>query len=71
MTPLTLSIPEAGAVLGMSRMAAYRAATTGELPTIHLRTLRVPVAKLAEMVGPLSDTRIADAIAQVKQGRVS
>lgn len=31
---LTLTVPEAGKVLGISRGAAYRAAETGELPGV-------------------------------------
>lgn len=47
----TISVPEAGAVLGIGRDAAYAAAQRGEIPTLRLgRTLRVPVPKLLAML---------------------
>lgn len=66
MMPLTVSVPVAGVMLDMKRQAAFRAAKEGRIPTIKLGTLRVPVAKLAELVGPISEDRIAAAIAQVE-----
>ena len=43
----TLSICEAGKVLGIGRSAAYEAARTGELPTIKIgRRLLVPIVAL-------------------------
>ena len=55
--PATITIPEAGQLLGISRSAAYRAATRDEIPTIRIgRRLLVPTAKLFEMLGwPLDD----------------
>ena len=48
----TCEVPDAGALLGLSRSSAYRAAARGEIPTIRLgRRLVVPVAKLLEMLG--------------------
>ncbi len=49
----TLSIPEAGEVLGISRDLAYRAAARGDLPTIRLgpKRLRVPTAQLLALLG--------------------
>ncbi|GAA5157177.1 hypothetical protein GCM10011366_16210 [Ornithinimicrobium tianjinense] len=49
----TCSIPEAGAFLGIGRDAAYRAAASGNLPTLRLggRRLLVPVPKLLALVG--------------------
>lgn len=43
-----LDIPEAGALLGMSRDSAYRAAREGLLPTVHISRRRkvVPTAAL-------------------------
>lgn len=61
MRPLHLSVEEAGRVLGLDRNGAYRAAQAGELPTIHLRTKRVPLVKLEETFGPISDERLAAA----------
>jgi hypothetical protein len=51
-TPLTLSVPEAGKrYFGLSRNAAYDAATRGEIPTIKIgRLLRVPVRALERML---------------------
>lgn len=40
---LTVSVEEAGRLLGYSRNSAYEAARTGELPTIRLGSkMRVP-----------------------------
>ena len=53
---LTCSVPEAGQLLGIGRDAAYAAAARGEIPTLSLgRTLRVPVAKLLQMLGVTKD----------------
>lgn len=39
----TLTVEQAAAVLGVSRSAAYRAATVGEIPTIRIgRRVLVP-----------------------------
>lgn len=47
----TISVPEAGEVLGISRNAAYRAAKVGEIPTLTLgRCRRVPVARLRALL---------------------
>ncbi|HEY1243246.1 MAG TPA: helix-turn-helix domain-containing protein [Hyphomicrobiaceae bacterium] len=47
----TLSVPEAGRLLGVGRNAAYEAAARGEIPTIRIgRMLRVPRAALARML---------------------
>jgi len=49
----TITVPEAGQVLGIGRDAAYAAAKRGELPTLRLgRSLRVPVPKLLAMISP-------------------
>jgi excisionase family DNA binding protein len=43
----TISVPEAGRWLGLSRNAAYAAAERGEIPTIRIgKLLRVPVVAL-------------------------
>lgn len=50
--PPTITVEQAGEVLGISRRSAYRAATTGELPTIRLgRRLLVPTARLLDLLG--------------------
>jgi len=49
---LTLSVPEAAELLGVSRGVAYEAARSGELPTVRLgRRLVVPRAKFEAMLG--------------------
>ena len=57
---LTLSIPEAGRILGLGRAASYEAARRGEIPTIALGRRRiVPARAIEEMLqlepGTLSD----------------
>ena len=48
----TLSIEDAGAMLGYSRNSAYEAAKSGALPTIRFgRKMRVPRAALEKMLG--------------------
>lgn len=48
----TLTIPEAGKLLGIGRDAAYRAAESGELPTLRFgRRIVVPTAKLLALLG--------------------
>lgn len=47
----TVTVVEAGTVLGLGREAAYRAAAAGQIPTIRLgRRLIVPVASLLRML---------------------
>ena len=48
----TITVPEAGRVLSIGRDAAYRAAATGQIPTLRLgRRLVVPVPKLLALLG--------------------
>lgn len=48
----TISVVEAGTLLGVGRSAAYAAASAGDIPTIKIgNSLRVPVPKLLEMLG--------------------
>lgn len=50
--PPTLTIDEAGEMLGISRRSAYRAAARGELPTLRLgRRLLVPTPRLLTLLG--------------------
>ena len=50
--PPTLTVKRAGELLGLSRSAAYRAAATGELPTLAFgRRLVVPTFRLMQMLG--------------------
>lgn len=54
--PPTISVEEAGQILGVSRRSAYRAAESGELPTLRLgRRLLVPTARLLAMLGLPAD----------------
>lgn len=49
---LVLSVPRAGALLGLGRSASYSAARRGDLPTIKIgRRVVVPRARLAELLG--------------------
>lgn len=52
----TVSVPEAGAALGIGREAAYNAAKRGELPTIRLgRRVLVPTQALLDMLTTASN----------------
>jgi excisionase family DNA binding protein len=55
--PLTLTVEEAGRLLGVSRGLAFRAAADGSLPTIRLgRRLLVPRCQLERMLaGPTNN----------------
>ena len=69
--PLTVTVEQAGRLLGISRGAAYRAAACGQIPTIRLgRRLLVPTARLHQLLGitgtedlkpdaPAKDTTVA------------
>jgi hypothetical protein len=51
-----MSVPEAGARLGLARNASYRAAALGHIPTIRvgnvLRVPKVAFARLLDQAGP-------------------
>jgi excisionase family DNA binding protein len=50
--PPTISVERAAKLLGVSRSVAYRAAASGQLPTISFgRRLLVPTSRLLEMLG--------------------
>jgi excisionase family DNA binding protein len=50
--PLTMTVEEAGRLLGIGRGLAYEAARKGDIPTIRLgRRLLVPRARLLELLG--------------------
>jgi excisionase family DNA binding protein len=57
--PPTISVEHAAKLLGVSRSAAYRAAASGELPTISFgRRLLVPTSRLLALLGlPLEEQR--------------
>ncbi len=63
----TLSVPEAGELLGLGRSASYLAAERGEIPTLHFgRTVRVPTARLRVLLGidsePVVDSPAAEVV---------
>ena len=48
---LVLEVPEAGAMLGLSRNASYEAAKRGDIPTIRIgKLLRVPKARFEKLL---------------------
>lgn len=50
--PLTLSVEEAGELIGISRRSAYRAVAAGHLPTLRVgRRVLIPTAKLLALLG--------------------
>jgi excisionase family DNA binding protein len=50
--PPTISVERAARLLGLSRSAAYRAAATGQLPTLAFGRRRVvPTVRLMQMLG--------------------
>jgi excisionase family DNA binding protein len=50
--PPLLSVEQACGLLGVSRSAGYRAAVSGDLPTLRWgRRLYVPTARLLELLG--------------------
>lgn len=50
--PATMTIEQAGKLLGLSRSSAYRAAARGELPTLRFgRRLIVPTGRLLTLLG--------------------
>jgi hypothetical protein len=59
-----VSVMVGGALLGLSRQAAYDAATRGELPTLRIgRKLVVPVVPLRRLLGELPPLAQAGAAA--------
>ena len=60
--PLTISVPEAGRMLGIkSKDAAYAAAHAGTIPVIRIgRLLRVPLRALERMLDGASNRSEAD-----------
>lgn len=68
--PLTLTVEEAGRLLGISRGAAYRAAACGQIPTIRLgRRLLVPTARLHQLLGVTDPGAAVDAETVEETGR--
>jgi excisionase family DNA binding protein len=51
MERLTMTVPEAGAKLGLGRNSSYEAAARGEIPTIRFgKLLKVPKAAFQRML---------------------
>ena len=51
-----ISVPDAGKMLSLSRVTAYKAAKSGELPTIRIgRRLLVPKAAIERMLQAKSE----------------
>lgn len=47
----TMSVEEAGQILGISKDSAYKAVARGEIPTLRLgRRLRVPTEQLKQIL---------------------
>jgi len=54
--PALLRVEQACELLGISRSAGYRAATSGDLPVLRLgRRIYVPTARLLAMLGLLAE----------------
>ena len=50
-TKLVMTVPEAGAKLGLSRQASYQAARRGDIPTIRIgHLLKVPVVQFNRLL---------------------
>lgn len=55
---LVMSVPEAGAKLGLGRTAAYEAAARGDLPVVKVgRALRVPIVAFERMLSEAGTKR--------------
>lgn len=55
----TITVPEAGEILGIGRDAAYAAAKVGDIPTLRLgRRLVVPVPALIAMLGGATEAPV-------------
>ena len=63
---LTITVPEAGALLGLRRSASYNAARSGAIPTLRLNSSRlvVPIVPLLQQLGicvPLASLLVREA----------
>ena len=58
----TVTVEEAGAILGVSRSVAYEAANAGSIPAIRVgRRLLIPVARLRALLGEAQNENSATA----------
>ena len=56
----TISVPEAGRRVGLSKNAAYKAAKAGEIPSLRFgRKLRVPIVAFERMLEGVKLTELA------------
>ncbi len=56
----TMSVPEAGIRLGVSRNVAYEAAKRGEIPTIRIgKLMRVPIVAFERMLEQAGEPKVA------------
>jgi excisionase family DNA binding protein len=61
MQKLTLSVPEAARLLGVSRMTAYTAIRDGTIPSLKLgRRVLVPRAALERLLDPIGLSEARD-----------
>ena len=59
--PRLMSVDEASKLLGMSRSAGYRAAASGQIPTLRLgRRLVVPTPRFLRMLGVIEGAVIEE-----------
>jgi len=59
-----LTVPEAGAKLGLTRNAAYQAAARGEIPVIRFgKLMRVPKVAIERMLTEASTQQRSKAVA--------
>jgi hypothetical protein len=57
---LVYDVPEAGAMLGLNKNAAYAAAKRGDFPTIRIgKLIRVPKAAFHQMLESAEPHRVA------------
>lgn len=65
--PITMSVDEAAEVLGLSRTSAYQAVKAGEIPSLKFGSrIRIPTARLAVLLGVVSEERIIQAFEKEK-----
>ncbi len=63
----TITVPEAGALLGLSRVSAYLAAERGDIPTIRIgRRLLVPTEALRRLLGMIEPPALPRTAADVE-----
>ena len=66
MSSHTMSVEQAGALVGISRGSAYEAARSGAIPSLRIgRRVVIPVARLAVLLGETPET-LAETIADLE-----